>query len=203
MYDLPWGIIVVLPFSYLLFCNKGRRVAKACGMNRRTLLWLIFFVLLGCFFTITAGKLYVNSGGLLLLGLGGRMWWLAKSRERLRILAAALVVAVFVYAFQIGKFWFLVRLSFPTDWLLPLVAMLLALVVGGGLRAAWPALIWGQLAAEALAGYYLYEGLFIELGPFVALNRLFLALAGVAVWDYLRHRKEKPQIRILAKKNSI
>lgn len=203
MLSLPWGIILLLPLSCLLFGNRGRRLSRAVGQNRRGLLWFIFFLLAGSFITLSTGRLYLNLGGLLSLGGGLYLLRQAKARERWRMLAAALLAGCYGYVFALGRFWWLAKLSWPTDWLLPLVAALLAFAAGGGLRAALAGLAWGLTVALALAGYQLSGGLLLELGSFATLNTLLVALFAAGGLDLLFHRPRPEVSRLQVKKQSL
>ena len=187
--SLPWGIILLLPLAWVLFFNKGKFVATISNFSCRGLLWYLFWVLLGSFFNFRIGQVYFNLGGILMLVLGGRLFYYSAAWLRLRIVLAAIAVGVFSYCFISGIFWWLI--TWPaifTPILLILVPILLALILAGGLRQVWASLIFGLLLGYAAAEWVTSRGIYSTIGNFAVLNILFVAMAAAIAGNWLKHR---------------
>jgi hypothetical protein len=185
----PGGIILLLPLAWALFFNKGKFLAVCFNLSCRGLLSYLFFVLLGSFFNFAIGQAYFNIGGIIILILGGRLFYYSTAWRRLRIGMAVLAVGVFSYGFEVGIFWWLI--TWPlliTIMLLPLVSVLLALALAGSLRQAWASLIFGLLLGQAAASWTISRGIYFEVGNFAVLNGLFITLAGAVAADWLKRR---------------
>lgn len=194
MASFPWGMLLTIPVAWFLFLNKGRFLAATCHFKRHGLLWFLFLMLLGGFFNLTTGQGYFNLGGIMALVLGGRLFFYSTNAQRLRIGLAALAIAVFIYCFETGVFWWLIRWPVASAWLLPLISVLLALSIAGGLRQAWAGLIIGLVAGQAIASLTVSYGIYFEVGSFAVLNSLFIMMAGAALLDWLmRGIKLRPE----------
>jgi hypothetical protein len=177
MWNVPWGIMLLLPGSVLLFFNKGRWLVRGWGLSPCGLLCFIFLLLLGAFVSFNATAVHLNLGGVVAVVFALRLILRLEPEGYGRVACVWMLVAILCYAFQSGFLWWLIHVPFDTDWLLPLFAGALAALLG--LRAAYAApglicgLLLGNVAAEATRAGGLGKA---EFGGIACLNTMLTAL---------------------------
>lgn len=200
MLSLPVGILALLPFTWFVYTNRSRPLCRACALSREGMLWFIFLLLLGGFITINARVMYFNVGGVVALVFAARLFAYGKAKRRWRIVMVALVSATLCFCYSIGMFWWLAKLPFATNWLLPLLCGLLAAAIGGERGAALGGGIFGMLSGSVMATAFMSQGrLAVEFGALAHLNTMLLTLAVALLAQRLaqmaKRKKEPVQIR--------
>ncbi len=189
LFGYPLGIILILISAVIIFFTKEEFFSKNFNFKKNTILWLIFIILGGSFFSLplpfVKDGTYVNVGGALipliiafyLLGREDR--W-----ERTHTFLAAMVA--FILSFVVFSSIFIpLSIYLPlNNWLMPYLSAFIVFIIAKRPMAVLSSLILGLIGADIAKAIFTQSYIATEIGNRNLLNNLILA----TVFAYVLYR---------------